>query len=125
MRFKSARRGVIAFSGLALILAGATHLPFTRNQKAFYAEANLVAFVRPGLAISITSAQVAANGTISVAFTLTDSNGAPLDRTGVNTPGAISLNFIAANIPNGQEQYVDYVTRTATGAASGTVTQAA
>ena len=50
---KSVKRCVAAFSGLTLILSGATHLPLTRNQKAFYAEPNWVAFVRPGLAISI------------------------------------------------------------------------
>jgi hypothetical protein len=43
-----------------------------KNQKAFYADANLVAFVRPGLLINITSAQVAQDGTVSAAFTLTD-----------------------------------------------------
>src|SRR4051794_5604020 len=110
---------------MALILTGATITPFSRNQKAMYAEPKLVAFVRPGLVITISSAQVAQDGTISVDFGLTDPKGAPLDRTGVTTPGAVSLSFIAAHIPKGQTQYVDYVTRTATGAASGTVTQAA
>ncbi len=81
--------------------------------------------MRPGLVIKITSAQVAQDGTIGVAFLLTDPNGAALDRTGVETPGAISLNFIADYIPKGQQQYVDYITRSATGAVSGTVSQAA
>lgn len=112
-------------SSLVLILGGAAVGPRITNQKAFYADARLVAFVRPGLVIKITAAQVAQDGTISVAFTLTDPKGVPLDRTGVATPGAISLNFIAAYIPKGQQQYVDYITRSATGAVSGTVTQAA
>ena len=43
----------------------------------------------------------------------------------MSTPGAISLNFIAAYIPKDQQQYVDYITRSATGAVSGTVKQAA
>ncbi|HEY1342681.1 MAG TPA: OmcA/MtrC family decaheme c-type cytochrome [Bryobacteraceae bacterium] len=110
---------------MTLILAGATHPPFSKNQKALYADPHLVAFVRPGLAIKISSAQIAQDGTISAVFTLTDSNGAPLDRTGVATPGAVSLNFIADYIPKGQRQYVDYITRSATGTVSGTVTQAA
>ena len=122
---KPGRRCAAALTGLTLVLTGATDVPFTRNQKAFYANSSVVAFVRPGLAIKITSAQVVPDGTISVAFTLTDPKGAPLDRTGVLTPGEISLNFIAAYIPKGQQQYVDYVTRTATGSVSGTVTQAA
>src|SRR5215471_21032133 len=117
--------GAVILSGLAMMLNGATTGPFNRNQKAFYAEASVVAFVRPGLVIKIASAQVAQDGTISVTFALTDPKGVPLDRTGVSTPGPISLSFIAAYIPRNQEQYVDYVTRSATGAVSGTVTQAA
>ena len=80
--------------------------------------------MRPGLVIKISSASVAPDGVISVNYTVTDPQGLPLDRTGVKTPGAISTTFIAAYIPDGQTQYVDYVTRTQTGAVSGTVTQA-
>lgn len=122
-KLRSTRAAVL--SGLTVILLGAANVPFTRNQRAFYADANLVAFVRPGLVIKITSAQLAQDGTISVVFSLTDPKGAPLDRSGVLTPGPISLNFVAAYIPKGQEQYVDYITRSATGAVSGTVAQAA
>jgi OmcA/MtrC family decaheme c-type cytochrome len=124
MIVKAHRRAAL-LSGLALLLTGATHAPLGKNQKAFYADPRVIAFVRPGLVITITSAQVAQDGTISTDFTLTDPQGLPLDRTGVTTPGAVSLTFIAAYIPNGQQQYVDYVTRSATGAVSGTVTQAA
>ncbi|MEO8592637.1 MAG: OmcA/MtrC family decaheme c-type cytochrome [Candidatus Solibacter sp.] len=114
-----------AIVGMALILTGATTVPFSRNQKAMFADPKVVAFVRPGLVVTIAAARVAQDGTISVDFTLTDPKGVPLDRTGITTPGAVSVNFIAAYIPKGQTQYVDYVTRTATGAVSGTVTQAA
>jgi len=83
-----------------------------------------VAFVRPGLVVKITSAEIAPDGTISTVFSLTDPKGLPLDRLGVSTPGAVSLNFVAAYIPQGNEQYVDYIFKNATGAVSGTVTQA-
>src|SRR4051812_28341778 len=109
---------------LAIIGSGAVARPFTRRQKAFYADPKVVAFVRPGLTIKITSAAIAQDGTITVNYSLTDPKGLPLDRTGVNTPGAVSTTFIAAYIPAGQTQYVDYVTRTQTGPVSGTVTQA-
>ncbi len=122
--FKSGRRCAAIFGSLTLFLAAATSGAVNKNQKAFYADASTVAFVRPGLVIKVSSAQVAQDGTVSAVFTLTDPNGAPLDRNGVSTPGAISLSFIVANIPNGQEQYVDYITRAATGAVSGTATQA-
>ena len=122
-----ARRSTAVSGGLilALVLTGATTGSFNKNQKAFYAEASAVAFVRPGLVISIASAEIAQDGMISTVFSVTDPKGAPLDRTGVSTPGAIALNFIVATIPQGQLQYVDYITRSATGAVSGTVTQAA
>src|SRR5262245_26291452 len=124
---KHAIRISSALGGLALtlILAGAAIGQFNKNQKAFYAYETLVTFVRPGLVIAITSAEIAQDGTISVVFSLKDPNGAPLDRTGVTTPGAIGLNFIAAYIPQGSRQYVNYITRSATGAVSGTVNQAA
>jgi len=120
-------KGAAALSGLilTLILSGAATRPFSQNQKALYADPKLVAFVRPGLTIKITSAGISQDGVITVDFSLTDPQGLPLDRTGISTPGPISLSFIAAYIPAGQQQYVDYITRSATGAVSGTVTQAA
>ena len=122
--FQPAKIAVILGS-LTVLVAASTEGLLRRNEKATYADPRVVAFVRPGLVIKITSAQIASDGTISTNFTVTDPKGVPLDRTGVQTPGAISLSFIAANIPKGQEQYVDYITRSATGTASGTVTQAA
>ncbi len=120
-------KGAAAVTGLilTLMLSGAATRTFRRNEKAFYADPKVVAFVRPGLTIKITSAAIAQDGTITTAFSLTDPQGLPLDRTGVLTPGAISLSFVAAYIPAGQEQYVDYLTKSATGAVSGTVTQPA
>ena len=121
------RMGIRAILGvlvLTLALTGDTTTPFRKNQKASFADANLVAFVRPGLVVKITSAEIAPDGTISTVFSLTDPKGLPLDRLGVSTPGAVSLNFVAAYIPQGKEQYVDYIFKNATGAVSGTVTQA-
>lgn len=86
----------------------------------------MVAYVQPGLTINIASAKIAPDGTISVDYKLTDPNGAALDRSGIVTPGPISLSFLAAYIPQGQEQYTSYVVRTATAATGGaTATQAA
>jgi OmcA/MtrC family decaheme c-type cytochrome len=110
---------------LTLALTASTTGPYRKNQKAAYADPKLIAFVQPGLVISIVAASVAADGTITTDFSLTDPSGAPLDRNGVTTPGKVSLNFIAAYIPKGAEQYIAYTTRSATGAVSGTVSQAA
>ena len=65
----------------------------------------------PGLAIKIVSAKIAADGTLSVDYKLTDPKGLGLDRLGVTTPGAISVSFLVTYIPKGQTQFVSYVTR--------------
>jgi OmcA/MtrC family decaheme c-type cytochrome len=93
------------------------------HSKAHFLPRAEVEFVDPGMTITVNSAAIASNGTISVTYTLTDPAGLPLDAAGVNTPGTIALSFIAATIPNGHEQYVAYTTRSATGAVSGTVVQ--
>src|SRR5579871_5212334 len=101
---------------LLTVLTGAAGLqsagknPFTKHDKAYYANPKLVDFVNPGLVITINSANIASNGTISVNYTLTDPNGLPLDSSGATTPGVISLAYVAAYIPKGQEQYVAYTT---------------
>jgi hypothetical protein len=63
--------------------------------------------------VKIQSAAIAKDGTITVRATLVDSNGLPLDRLGVATPGPVSMSFIAAYIPAGQSQYVSYTTSVA------------
>jgi len=79
-----------------------------------FADPALVDFVRPGLVAKIQGASVAGDGTIQVQFTLADPQGLPLDRTGVDTPGPISTSFIAAFLPQGQNDYTAYTLRTAT-----------
>jgi OmcA/MtrC family decaheme c-type cytochrome len=109
---------------IALSLTGASkRYPYSPHEKAFYANTATVEFVRPGLTITVNSASIAADGTISVVYTLTDPNGLPLDAAGVTTPGTISLSFVAAVIPNDQEQYTTYTTTSATGTLLGTIQQ--
>jgi len=83
----------------------------------------LVDFVNPGLNITINSAAISSAGVITVTYTLTDPTGLPLDASGSTTPGPISLAYVAAYIPKGQEQYVAYTTSSATGAVLGTITR--
>ncbi len=120
---------VLRAAGLVAVIAAslvsAPRNPYSKHEKAFYADQATVEFVHPGLVIVINSAAIAADGTISVVYTLTDPNGLPLDASGVTTPGAVSLGYIAATIPKGQQQYVAYTTKQSTGAVLGTVTNAA
>ena len=109
----------------SVALVGLNKSPYSPHQKAYWADRALVEFVRPGLNITINSAQITSGGVISVTYSIADPNSLPLDQAGVTTPGKVSLSFIAAYIPKGQEQYVAYTTRQQTGAVSGTVTQAA
>src|ERR1700735_2976225 len=109
---------------IALSLTGASKKnQYSPHEKAFYADAATVEFVLPGLSITISSARIATDRTLSVAYSLTDPNGLPLDAAGVTTPGTIGLSFIAAVIPNGQEQDTTYTTTSATGTLLGTIQQ--
>ena len=80
--------------GSALLLSSSDRPAFTTQDKAYFADQALVSFVRPGLAIKITSASLASDGTIAVQFTLADPKGLPLDRNGVDTPGPVSTSFV-------------------------------
>jgi OmcA/MtrC family decaheme c-type cytochrome len=107
----------------AIGLQSGSTSPYNKHQKAFYAPQSVIDFARPGLVITINSAKIASDGSITVTYTLTDPAGLPLDAAGVTTPGAASLTYIASYIPKGQEQYVAYTTAQATGKALGTVTR--
>ncbi len=99
------------------ILVGSSKSPYTIHDKAYFADQEVVDFVRPGLVITINSAHITSAAVISITYTLDRSHGLPLDAAGVDTPGVVSLAFIAAYIPKGQEQYVAYTTSQATGPA--------
>ncbi len=113
------------FPALAIIavvagsLTSAPQKPYSSHEKAFFADAAAVQFVRPGLVLKITAAQIVADGTITATISITDPEGLPLDRTGASTPGAVSISMVAAVIPKGQTQYVSYTTRTQTSTATG------
>jgi OmcA/MtrC family decaheme c-type cytochrome len=131
MQISSSVPGISRILVVLLLVAGSVALvggsksPYSPRDKAFWADKALVDFVLPGLNIAINSAQITSGGVISVTYTITDPTGLALDQAGATTPGVVSLSFIAAYISKGQEQYVAYTTRSATGAVSGTVTQPA
>jgi OmcA/MtrC family decaheme c-type cytochrome len=117
---------VVAIAALSIVTADTSKQAFTKHQKAFYADANTINFVRPGLVLKVTSANVASDGTITAHIRITDPKTLPLDRDGITTPGAVSISCVAAYIPKGQTQYVAYTTRPQTSPITGvTATQAA
>jgi OmcA/MtrC family decaheme c-type cytochrome len=114
-RFRPVWRAALIVATVALGLLSAPKRPYSPQEKAFYMDPAEVEYVSPGLTITINSAAIAANGTITVVYSLADPNGLPLDSTGATTPGAISVSFVAATIPAGQTDYTTYTTTTATG----------
>jgi hypothetical protein len=99
--------GFIRIFLIVTVLAGAVGLQsegkytFSRRDKAYYADANVINFVRPGLVFKVSSASIAKDGTVTARVLVTDPQGLPLDRLGIDTPGTISMSLIAATIPNG------------------------
>ncbi len=125
-------RGIMRIVLIVTVLAGAVGLQsasrssFTKRDKAYYAKPEVINFVRPGLVFKVSSASIAGDGTITAHVLVTDPQGLPLDRLGVDTPGVVTMSFIAATIPNGQTQYTSYTTRVRTATSGGaTATQAA
>jgi OmcA/MtrC family decaheme c-type cytochrome len=118
---RPAGRVVVALFVLSTcaVLISASKSPFTEHDKAYYADPNLINFVRPGLAFTITGAEIAQDGTIRTRVRVTDPRGLGLDRLGITTPGNVAMTFIAAYIPKGQRQYVSYTTRTQTSPITG------
>jgi OmcA/MtrC family decaheme c-type cytochrome len=100
---------------IAVSLSSATRSPFSVHQRAYYADAQTLAFVNPGLVIAVNSASINSGGTISVTYTLASTSGQPLDATGASTPGAVSVSFIAAVLPNLSGDYTAYTTKAASG----------
>jgi OmcA/MtrC family decaheme c-type cytochrome len=82
---------------------------FPPTSLAYYLDQGQVNYIRPGLILTVTGASFASDGTVTATLTVTDHIGLPLDIAGVNTPGKISISFDVATIPNGQQQYVDYI----------------
>jgi len=101
-------------TGSVVLMSAPKKTAFTPHDKAFYASEATVNFVRPGLTMKVVSANIAQDGTISVDYKITDPKGLSLDPAGITTPGAVSVSFLCAYIPNGQTQFFSYTTRTQT-----------
>ncbi|HLK50511.1 MAG TPA: OmcA/MtrC family decaheme c-type cytochrome [Bryobacteraceae bacterium] len=117
---KAVRYGVVLVVAGSLALTSATKRNhFTVHDKEFYLDPLVQQFIRPGLAINIVSATIGQDGTISVDYKVADPKGVPLDKDGITTPGPITLSFLIASVPKGQEQFQSYITRNVTDAVYG------
>jgi OmcA/MtrC family decaheme c-type cytochrome len=118
MKFNKGRAslGVLLVAALfgAAALISAPKSPFNPNKKAFYLNEKDIQYIRPGLVIKVVSASIAADGTITTRVRFADPKDVPLDRDGIQTPGAVSASVVAAYIPKGQSQYTSYTTRVQT-----------
>lgn len=100
---------------LTALTASSTKRPaFSPQDKAFYADEKTVNFVRPGLALKVTGAEIATDGTITARVKITDPLGVPLEREGVNTPGPVAMSFVGAVLPKDKPHYFSYTTRVQT-----------
>jgi len=96
---------------------------FTTKDKAFYADASVVNFVRPGLVLQITGATVAADGSMTATVTIADPQGLALDQAGATTPGAVSMSCTMAALPKGSNDFVSYTAITSTAKNGNTATE--
>ncbi len=102
---------LIAGLGIAAIEEDGSQTVYSALEKAFYLTADQGVWIRPGLHVNIVGVTIPADRRPVVTFRLTDDSGFGLDKDGKVTPGVVSLGIILAYIPQGQSQYVSYVTR--------------
>jgi len=118
----AAGRYIFAFlvvAGSVAVMSAPRRSQFTIHDREYYLDPLAQQFIRPGLVINIVSATIGQDGTISVDYKVTDPKGVPLDLAGITTPGPISLSYLIAYIPKGQEQYLSYITRNETDTTTG------
>ncbi|HWR54736.1 MAG TPA: OmcA/MtrC family decaheme c-type cytochrome [Bryobacteraceae bacterium] len=117
---------VLGMSGIAALISESDVPQYTVNDKAYYLTPEQQAFIRPGIDLTITGADIAEDGTITARFKITDPRGLPLEMAGVNTPGPVSVRFVASHIPAGASDYTAYTTTVQTSPITGnSVTQPA
>jgi OmcA/MtrC family decaheme c-type cytochrome len=112
---------VVLLLVVSTALVSSTKSSFTARDKAFFADEATINFVRPGLVFSVTSYEIATDGTVKVRFKMTDPKGVALDRDGINTPGAVSTSFILARIPTTSKFYQSYAFRVKTSSYAATL----
>ncbi|HUK14379.1 MAG TPA: OmcA/MtrC family decaheme c-type cytochrome [Thermoanaerobaculaceae bacterium] len=96
------------------VLHGANPPTYATDQAEHYLTADQIAYIRPGLNITVNSVQIGADLKPVVDITFADDAGQPLDRAGVLTPGSLSISFILAWYDPAGRFYTSYYTRVQT-----------
>ncbi len=92
------------------------HSLYTATSKEYYLTQDQFDFARPGYHIMVNSVTIGADRKPVVDVTLTDDLGAPVDRRGIQTPGACSASFVLSWYDPATRNYTSYATRTVTAA---------
>jgi OmcA/MtrC family decaheme c-type cytochrome len=92
---------------------------YAASQAEHYLTADQIAYIRPGLNITVGSVSIGADRKPVVDVTFADDAGQPLDRLGVQTPGTLSVSFILSWWDPTARYYTDYFTRPETDPVSG------
>ncbi len=125
MSLKNITFSVCSFA-IVILAAGILHARdsadvngFSKTEAAHYLTEQQIAFIRPGLVVTIADVTIPSDRRPEVTFMLTDPAGLPLDKDGVFTPGPVETSFVLSYIPEGEEAYVAYTTREATSPITG------
>lgn len=91
---------------------------FASDQLEAYLDQTTLDYIRPGLVIKVNSVTIGADRKPVVDLTMTDALQQPLDRTGGQTPGAVSASFVLSWFDPTTRNYTSYITRTETAPAN-------
>ncbi len=85
---------------------------YAKSQAEHYLTKEQFAFIRPGIQITVEDVQIPADRHPVVTLAITDDQGQPIDRAGIQTPGAVSLSYILSWYDAERRDYVAYTVRT-------------
>jgi len=102
------------FEGGRRLVPRIAPVQYPTSQTEHYLTADQIAYIRPGLTITVNAVQIGADLKPVADVTFVDDAGQPLDRAGVLTPGPLSISFILAWYDPATRHYTDYYTRAQT-----------
>lgn len=92
---------------------------YGRTSLEYYLSAAQTDYVRPGFKIKVNSVTIGTNRKPVVDVNVNDDLGQPIDRTGVLTPGPVTLSFVLAAYDPSTRNYTTYATRKQTSPITG------